>query len=33
MPIMSGSIEKTIRFDPKTSKAGGMFIAKLQKIQ
>jgi len=27
-----GSIEKTVRFDPVTTKSGGMFIAKMKKI-
>ncbi len=33
MPVAPGHLEKTIRFDPKTSQSGGMFIAKLQKIK
>ena len=33
MPVTPGYLEKTIRFDPKTSKSGGMFIAKLRKIK
>jgi len=32
IPCREGFLEKTIRFDPKTSNTGGMFISKLRKL-